>query len=87
MDDRERSIPADRADAAAASASGDARGLFAEWLALTAKLLGDLRVSVADLQELLAAQGRVFELVERSAEHLPRASNEDYDATIFRKVL
>jgi len=85
MSERERPAAADCAGAA--RAPGDARPLLAEWLGLTARLLGDFRVTVGDLQELLVAQGRVAELVERSAEQAPEKAAEDEAATVFRRVL
>ena len=65
---------------------GDARGLMADWLALTDRLLDGLGLSVAELQELVAMQGRVNELIERSSTDRTAAEAEDERPT-FRRVL
>ena len=65
---------------------GSARALVAEWLSLTERLLGGLGLSVAELQELVAMQGRVNELIERSS--VDRAPGEaEGERPSFRRVL
>ena len=66
--------------------AGDARGLMADWLALTDRLLDDLGLSVAELQELVAMQGRVNELIERSSADRT-AEEAEGERPSFRRVL
>jgi len=64
----------------------DARALMADWLSLTARLLDDLGLTVAELQELVAMQGKVNELIDRSsaAQGTDEAEGE---RPSFRRVL
>ena len=65
---------------------GDARALMADWLSLTACLLEELGLTVAELQELVAMQGKVNELIDRSS----RAAGEqgvEGERPSFRRVL
>ena len=85
MDGREETKAAD-AEGEPGAKPGDARGLMADWLALTDRLLDGLGLSVAELQELVAMQGRVNELIERSSTDRTAAEAEDERPT-FRRVL
>ena len=63
----------------------DARALVADWLSLTHRLLDELGLSVAEAQELVAMQGRVNELIERSADRAP--ADAEGGRPSFRRVL
>ena len=65
--------------------AGDARGLVGDWLGLTDRLLAGLGLSVAELQELVAMQGRVHELIERSSADRA-AEAADGERPSFRRV-
>ena len=85
MDGREEPKGAGTAGEPDANA-GDARGLMADWLALTDRLLDGLGLSVAELQELVAMQGRVNELIERSSTDRTTGEAEG-ERPSFRRVL
>ena len=83
--EREEELPG--RDQAERPAKGDgARAVMAEWLSLTARLLDGLGLTVAELQELVAMQGKVNELVERSAA-AGEADEAAADRPSFRRVL
>jgi len=86
MDGREDHSPPSRPGVEEDATPGDARAVVAEWLSLTDRLLDRLGLSVAELQELVAMQGRVNELIERSS--ADRASGEaEGERPSFRRVL
>ena len=61
--------------------------LVGEWLKLTADLLDHSDVTVEELQELVAMQGKVRELVVKTADAASRAVFEEEDGISYRKVL
>ncbi len=87
MDNREeppaRGSPEGEWDAKPAAA----RALMADWLSLTDRLLDELGLSVAEVQELVAMQGRVNELIERSADRAPADADAEGERPSFRRVL
>ena len=86
MDGREDSPASVRSELERDTPPSDARTLMADWLSLTDRLLGELALSVAELQELVAMQGRINELVERSStERLP--GDAEGERPSFRRVL
>ena len=65
---------------------GDARALMADWLSLTGRLLDELGLTVGELQELVAMQGKVNELIDRSSRAAGEEGGED-ERPSFRRVL
>ena len=84
MDSREDPPASGHSELEPDAKPGDARALMADWLSLTDRLLDELGLSVAELQELVAMQGRINELVERStSDRLPGEG----ERPSFRRVL
>ena len=61
--------------------------LVGEWLKLTGELLDHSDVTVEELQELVSMQGKVRELVVKTADAASRAVFEEEDGISYRKVL
>ena len=61
--------------------------LVGEWLKLTGDLLDHSGVTVEELQELVSMQGKVRELVVKTADAASRAVFEEEDGISYRKVL
>lgn len=66
-----------------------ARPLLNDWLSLTERLLGEFDLTVAELQELVAMQGKVKELIDRSSGTGPDNGEEgdEGERPTFRRVL
>ncbi len=80
-------IPTDRGR----SAQGDEQGRrdvspVGEWLKLTGELLEHSHVTVEELQELVEMQGKVRDLLVKTADVASRAVFEE-DGIAYRKVL
>ncbi len=61
--------------------------LVSEWLRLTSELLGDYDVTADELQELLAMQDKVRELIQKTRPAAaPETVIEEASGVVYRKV-